>query len=123
MVEPSAARVLWLRLAVSSVLGGALLWVVWPLMAAVPADPAIAPRVLVGFALALVPYHGLRALRWWFLLRRLGEVSWRSAVAIGLAGYLWIAVLPLRLGELARPLMVAQRHGIAVGRTLAVVAV
>ncbi|MBK6917129.1 MAG: flippase-like domain-containing protein [Deltaproteobacteria bacterium] len=123
MVEPSAARVLWLRLAVSSVLGGALLWVVWPLMAAVPADPAIAPRVLLGFALALVPYHGLRALRWWFLLRRLGEVSWRSAVAIGLAGYLWIAVLPLRLGELARPLMVAQRHGIAVGRTLAVVAV
>ncbi|MFO0633826.1 MAG: lysylphosphatidylglycerol synthase domain-containing protein [Nannocystaceae bacterium] len=122
MTAANAARVPWLRLVVSLVLGVALLVLVWPLMAAVPADPGIAPVVLLGFAGLLLPYHGLRALRWWFLLRRVGEVPWRSAITIGLVGYMWIALLPLRLGELVRPWLVAQRHGVALGRTLAVVA-
>jgi uncharacterized membrane protein YbhN (UPF0104 family) len=122
MTAANAARVPWLRLVVSLVLGVALLVLVWPLMAAVPADPSIAPVVLLGFAGLLLPYHGLRALRWWFLLRRVGEVPWRSAITIGLVGYMWIALLPLRLGELVRPWLVAQRHGVALGRTLAVVA-
>lgn len=104
-------------------LGGAIVAALWPLMAAVPADPWIAPSVLVVFALLLVPFHLVRAARWWFLLRRQGDVSLREAIAIGMVGYMWIALLPLRLGELARPLLVAHRHAITIGRTLAVVAV
>lgn len=113
----------WLRIAISCVLGGALIAALWPLMAAVPADPWIPPSVLILYAMLLVPFHLLRAARWWFLLRRLGDVPLREAIAIGMVGYMWIALLPLRLGELARPLLVAHRHAITVGRTLAVVAV
>lgn len=117
------ARVPWLRIAVSCVLGVALLAALWPLMAAIPADPWIAPEVVAGYAALLVPFHLARAGRWWFLLRCLGPVRPGESIGIGLVGYMWIALLPLRLGELARPLLVAHRHGIAVGRTLAVVAV
>ncbi len=113
----------WLRIAISCVLGAALVAALWPLMAAIPADPWIAPEVLLVYAALLVPFHLIRAARWWFLLQRLGPVRLPESIAMGLVGYMWIALLPLRLGELARPLLVAHRHAIAVGRTLAVVAV
>lgn len=119
----SSPRVPWLRIAASCVLGVALVAALWPLMAAVPADPWIGPGALLLYGATLVPYHLIRAGRWWFLLRQLGAVGAREAIAIGLVGYMWIALLPLRLGELARPVLVAHRHRIAVGRTLAVVAV
>ena len=83
-------------------------------MAAIPADPWVAPSVLAIYALLLVPFHLVRAARWWFLLRRLGDVPLREAIALGMVGYMWIALLPLRLGELARPLLVAHRHAITI---------
>jgi hypothetical protein len=121
--EARAVPLPWLRIAISCVLGAALLAALWPLMAAIPEDPWVAPSVLAIYALLLVPFHLVRAARWWFLLRRLGDVPLREAIALGMVGYMWIALLPLRLGELARPLLVAHRHAITIGRTLAVVAV
>ncbi len=121
--EARAVRLPWLRLALSCALGVAILAALWPLMAAVPEEPWVPLGVLVLYAALLVPYHLARAGRWWFLLRRLGPVGAAESIGIGLWGYMWIALLPLRLGELARPIVVARRHRIAVGRTLAVVAV
>jgi glycosyltransferase 2 family protein len=121
--DARALSVPWLRIAVSCVLGAAIVAALWPLMAAVPADPWIGATPLLLYGATLVPFHLIRAGRWWFLLRQLGPIRPRESIAIGLVGYMWIALLPLRLGELARPVLVAQRHGIAVGRTLAVVAV
>jgi hypothetical protein len=97
----------WIRLAVSVVLGVALLAAIWPYMAAMPARIEMPAWVVPAYLLALVPFHVLRAVRWWWLVRALGTVSLRDALLVGLAGYMWIAVLPLRIGVLARPLRLA----------------
>lgn len=113
----------WIRLAVSVVLGVGLVAAIWPYMAAMPERIAIPGWVVPAYLAALVPFHLLRAIRWWWLVRGLGSVPARDALAVGLAGYMWIAALPLRIGELARPLLLAERNGIPVARSLGVVAV
>ncbi|HET6585679.1 MAG TPA: lysylphosphatidylglycerol synthase transmembrane domain-containing protein [Nannocystaceae bacterium] len=113
----------WLRLAVSVVLGVGLVAAIWPYMAAMPERIAIPAWVVPAYLGALVPFHLLRAIRWWWLVRGLGPVPARDALAVGLAGYMWIAALPLRIGELARPLLLAERNAIPVARSLGVVAV
>jgi len=113
----------WIRLVVSSLLGVGLVAALWPYMAAMPARIALAAWVVPAYLGALVPFHLLRSIRWWWLVRALGPVPARDALAVGLAGYMWIAVLPLRIGELARPLLLAERNGIPVARSLGVVAI
>jgi hypothetical protein len=104
-------------------LGVGLVAAIWPYMAAMPERIAIPAWVVPAYLLALVPFHGFRAIRWWWLVRGLGPVPAKDALLLGLAGYMWIAVLPLRIGELARPLLLAERGGIPVARSLGVVAV
>jgi uncharacterized membrane protein YbhN (UPF0104 family) len=104
-------------------LGVGLVAAIWPYMAAMPERIAIPAWVVPAYLAALVPFHGLRAIRWWWLVRGLGPVPARDALLLGLAGYMWIAVLPLRIGELARPLLLAEKNGIAVARSVGVVAV
>lgn len=112
----------WLRVLLSCVFGVALVVALWPAMAALPADPWIGTLPIVVYLAVLVPFHMLRAARWWYLLRTSTTIGAREAIAIGLVGYMWIAILPVRLGELVRPWLVLQRHATPFGRTLAVVA-
>lgn len=118
MASPSVRT----RLALSCALGLGIVWALWPTMRTMPVDPWIPGTVLGGYLLALAPYHVLRAGRWGFLVRRLAPVPWRDALLVGLAGYMWIAALPLRLGELARPILLERRARIPIGGGLALVA-
>jgi uncharacterized membrane protein YbhN (UPF0104 family) len=122
-VTDPASRPSWIRLVVSLLLGVGLVAAIWPYMAAMPERIALEPWVVPAYLGALVPFHLLRALRWWWIVRGLGPVKLREALAVGLAGYMWIAVLPLRIGELARPLLLAEKSGIPVARSIGVVAV
>jgi hypothetical protein len=119
---PSRTSRLWLRVLLSCVFGIALVAALWPAMAGIPADPWIGVGPIAVYLALLVPFHLLRAGRWWALLRTQTAIGPREAIAIGLVGYMWIAILPLRLGELVRPWLVLQRHATPFGRTLAVVA-
>jgi len=68
----------------------------------------------------------LRSVRWWFLLRPLQPdtpVPLPTAIYAGLAGTMWIALLPWRLGEFARPLLIAKRSCVTASQALGVVAI
>ncbi len=59
----------------------------------------------------------LRLLRWGVMVRSLGEISWRKVASIGSVGVAAVSLLPARIGELARPVLVAE--GTAIGFGLA----
>lgn len=104
---------LWLGIAVS---GGAALWFAWGVQWT--SLGATLGGVRVGWVLAaaaiLVLEFVLRALRWQVLLRPLGATArlgdlW-AATVIGAAAN---TLLPLRAGEVAKPLVATRRTGYA----------
>lgn len=67
----------------------------------------------------VLPYFGLlllihlcRTLRWGFLLSGIERVSFRPLNEASGIGFMMLLVLPFRLGEFARPFLIAQRSGI-----------
>jgi hypothetical protein len=111
-----------LRLAASLVVAGLFAWALAPYIDAIPADARVDPLAMIAFGLLLLLYLFARGARWIFLLRPLAPVPLRVALSVGLAGSMWIALLPFRLGELARPLLLAKTTPIDMRRGLGVVA-
>lgn len=124
--DPPTRRGVAIKLGLSVLLGGAFVLALRDHLDALPDDLSIAPGVIVAYLATLLPYHLLRAGRWRLLLQPLsgdrlpglGEVT-----RIGLAGYMWIALMPFRLGEFARPIFLAQRSDIKVSTSLGTVAI
>lgn len=121
-------RGLWLRLAASVVLAGGFTFLLAGRLPPIPADRSIAVWVVVAYIGTLLPYHALRAGRWYFLVQPLvrddtSRLKPGQVTAVSLAGYMWIALLPFRLGEFARPIFLAQRSRIKVTEALGTVAV
>lgn len=114
---------LWLRLFVATALAGLFAAAIAPHLDAVPEDLSVPPGTVLGYLALLVPYHVFRAGRWAALIRPLAPDAGRSALWVALAGYMWVALLPFRLGELARPLFLQQRTGTPVARSLGSIAV
>lgn len=105
-------RQLWLRLLISLVLAVGFGFALVRRIELVPADPWLPGWVVPSYLLSLVVYFLFRAGRWHFLVAPLaGEsgISWKTTLAVSMAGTMWIMVLPLRLGELARPVFLAQK--------------
>jgi uncharacterized protein (TIRG00374 family) len=76
---------------------------------AVVAAIAVAnPKPVLGYLGILVLVHFVRTVRWGLLLEPLGHVGFRRLNAACAVGFMLIVVLPLRLGELARPLLVSR---------------
>lgn len=123
--EPANRRSVAVKLALSVLLAAAFVWALQPYLDAVPDNLSVPASVLVGYLATLVPYHLLRAGRWVLLLRPLGGDTLPKAgeiTRIGLAGYMWIALMPFRLGEFARPIFLAQRSDVRVSTSLGTVA-
>jgi glycosyltransferase 2 family protein len=78
-------------------------------------------RWLAGAALLQVAGLAWRGVRWRSMIARRAPVPWRSALAVTFMGWLLLVLVPARLGELARPLLLARRH--AVDRSYALGAV
>jgi uncharacterized protein (TIRG00374 family) len=68
------------------------------------ADPA---RLLAYVGMLLV-IHIVRTVRWGLLLKPLGEVSFKRLNSASAVGWMLLMLLPLRLGEFARPLLIAR---------------
>lgn len=68
------------------------------------ADPS---RLLAYLGLLLI-VHLVRTVRWGLLLEPLGHVGFQRLNSAAAVGFMLLMALPLRLGELARPLLIAR---------------
>lgn len=111
-----------LRVSASLLVAAVLLWFffrrvslseVAQLLAAVKLGPAAA-----AVALALASY-GARAWRWGLLLQGVGTPPFPTLAGCTAAGFATSTVLPARLGELVRPLLLSARAGLPPAATIA----
>jgi uncharacterized protein (TIRG00374 family) len=65
-------------------------------------------RPLLGYLVILLVVHLVRTVRWGLLLEPVGHVGFRRLNSASAIGFMMLVLLPLRLGELARPLLVAR---------------
>lgn len=78
--------------------------------------------VLAAYAAWIFAVHLVRAIRWGLLVRPLAPVSGRSIFSAASVGIPASMFLPLRLGELVRPVMIA-RAGVPIAGAMASVVV
>lgn len=76
---------------------------------------AAVPLLVVGAA-ALVATYALFAVRWRALLRETAPVSTADAFAFIMIGYLASTVLPFRLGDVARAVLLRRRYAVSAVR-------
>jgi glycosyltransferase 2 family protein len=116
----------WLRLAVQTAFGLALLWL-WLRTVSLPEIVAHS-RVQNWWAVALMVLlflltSTIRARRWLLLLRPLAPVGMVRAFAMNAAGSLLNYVLPIRSGDAARAWWLWRRHRIPAGSALATIVI
>ncbi len=71
------------------------------------------------FVLVYIVCHGARVFRWVYLVRPLSEeVEERTIHRVCAVGFTAILLLPLRLGELVRPYLLARRTGLSMSGVL-----
>jgi len=78
---------------------------------------------LLPYFLILVAIHFLRVLRWKPLLEPLGDVDFKTLNSISAIGFMYLFVLPFRLGELARPYLLARHSTIGMSESMATIVV
>jgi len=66
------------------------------------------PRRVAAYVVMFLAIHVLRTVRWGILLRPLGHVSFKRLNSASAVGWMLLMLLPLRLGEFARPLLIAR---------------
>src|SRR5262245_50704284 len=69
-------------------------------------------RWVIPYLVVLAIVHLSRALRWRALLSGLEKVSFSTINQASAVGFMMLVVLPFRLGEFARPFLIARRSGI-----------
>jgi len=120
--SPAASPRLGLRLVFSLLITAAIVVLVSRRVDAVPDDLRVPLWVVPTYLGTLLLYFVARAGRWWFLVRPLGAVQPATLLAIACAGFLWILLLPWRLGEFVRPLLLARASTIPFSQALGTVA-
>jgi uncharacterized protein (TIRG00374 family) len=63
---------------------------------------------VAAYVVMLLAIHLIRTVRWGLLLKPLGEVSFKRLNSASAVGWMLLMLLPLRLGEFARPLLIAR---------------
>ncbi len=66
-------------------------------------------RYLVPYLAILLVLHIVKTVRWGLLLRPTAAVPFARLNAVSAVGFMALVLLPFRLGELARPILVADR--------------
>lgn len=115
----------WLFFGLATVVGGVFLWLAarelrWDEVDAWAATKewshiatwALIFCVLYGFT------HFARVVRWYYLVKPLGDVDARSVHRVCVVGLTAILLLPLRLGELVRPYLLAKRTDLSMTAVL-----
>jgi uncharacterized protein (TIRG00374 family) len=80
-------------------------------------------RYLAPYLLVLLGIHLVRTVRWGLLLEPVAKVPFARLNAVSAVGFMALMVLPFRLGEFARPVLVADRPRLRVSAALSSVVV
>ena len=80
-------------------------------------------RYLVPYVAMLLAIHLMRAVRWGILLEPVAKVPFSRLNAVCAVGFMALVILPFRLGEFARPYLVADRPRLRVSAALSSVVV
>src|SRR5437660_3663187 len=100
-----------LRLALSLAVSGLLMWLSLrnaDLRAVGRAIASATPWRMFAYVGVLLAIHLIRTVRWGILLEPLGHVSFKRVNSASAVGFMLLILLPLRLGEFARPLLIAR---------------
>jgi glycosyltransferase 2 family protein len=116
------------QLCLSLLIGAFLLWLCLPDAAnrhqMWEAMGHLSLKVLLLYLLIMAGVHLFRVIRWNYLLRPLGmTLPFRKLFAISSVGFIAIIALPVRIGELVRPYLVAERGKISMSAALGTIAV
>lgn len=112
---PAPVKGRWVKFVGSLAVTGACLWWTfkdtnWPQMWAALASANY--WMTLPYLVVLLLIHVMRTLRWGNLLSGLERVPFARLNEAAAVGFMMLIILPFRLGEFARPLLVAQRSGI-----------
>jgi uncharacterized protein (TIRG00374 family) len=102
---------LTVRVVVSLAVSALLMWLSLrnaDLRAVGRAIAAADPRRMLEYAALLLCIHVVRTVRWGILLEPLGHVGFKRLNSASAVGFMLLMVLPFRLGEFARPLLIAR---------------
>jgi uncharacterized protein (TIRG00374 family) len=77
---------------------------------------------LAGGVVFVVLTYVARAIRWQYLLAPIGPTRFRTAFRTTIIGFAVLTLLPLRVGDLLRPYLLARREGLRASAVLATVA-
>jgi len=115
-----------LKVLVSLALGALFVWLAargvdWAAVGQVlgRVDPGV-PLAYLGIFILV---HLSRVYRWGILLKPLGQVSFGKLFTVSSVGFMALVLLPLRLGEFARPFLIAERGRIRASAALATIVV
>jgi hypothetical protein len=107
----SGRRLAW-RLGLSLAIAAFFVWVMragaMPLIPKLETLHRVRWWTVAGFLVSWSGVHMLRAVRWKVLLTPIADVSLRRVLVASFIGYLAILVLPLRAGEVVRPVMIRE---------------
>lgn len=74
---------------------------------------------LLGAILTALASYWIRVLRWQLILKPVGRTRHSSTLLAMVVGYAGITLLPARMGDVLRPVLLAQRDRLSVSATLA----
>ena len=100
-----------LRIAVSLAISGLFVWLSLrnaPIRAVARAIADCDKTPLLIYLVLTLFVHLVRTVRWGILLEPLGHVGFARLNSASAVGFMLLMVLPLRLGEFARPLLIAR---------------
>jgi uncharacterized protein (TIRG00374 family) len=80
-------------------------------------------RYLAPYVAILLGIHLVRTVRWGILLEPVARVTFARLNAVAAVGFMALVILPFRLGEFARPYLVAERPKLRVSAALSSVVV
>ncbi|OPY87739.1 MAG: hypothetical protein A4E71_00873 [Smithella sp. PtaU1.Bin162] len=83
----------------------------------------IRPGYVVLFIVIVIFMQWLRSYRWGIIMRPLEKIDQLSLFSVTCVGFLAIAAIPARIGELARPYLIAKRSNIKMSSALGTIIV
>jgi len=78
---------------------------------------------LIPYAVILVAIHFMRTIRWGILLEPVGKPTFKRLNSASAIGFMALVIMPFRLGEFARPLLIAEKGKIRRSAAMASVVV
>lgn len=117
---------IWLKLGISVAIGTLFVWLAvrgvdWAGVKKVFSEVDLSIVVLYFFILTGI--HLVRIIRWGLLLKPLGKIGFHRLFVVGSVGLLALTLLPMRLGEFARPMLISEKGDIRMSSALATVVV